>query len=44
MIPMIAIPNYFAYKIRKLTKDYPIAYLMMQKAYNFILNQPIVLI
>lgn len=44
MIPMLIIPIYFAYKIRKITKDYPIAYLMMQKAYNFILNQPIVLI
>jgi hypothetical protein len=44
MITFVVIVLYFAYKLRKLVKDYPIAYLMIQKAYNFIAYQKTVLV
>lgn len=34
----------FCYKLRKIAKDSPITYLMIQKAYNFIVYQKIVII
>lgn len=44
MVTFIVVVVYFAYKMRSIAKDYPIAYLMIQKAYNFILYQKTVLI
>jgi len=44
MVTFFIIVIYFTYKIRKLAKDYPIAYLMIQKAYNFIVYQKKVLV
>lgn len=44
MITFFVILIYFTYKVRKLVKDYPIAYLMIQKAYNFIAYQKTVLV
>lgn len=36
--------GYFIYKLRKLSTDSPITYLMLQKAYNFITFQKVILI
>lgn len=44
MILFTAIIIYWIYRLRKLTKDHPIVYLMLQKAYNFITYQKTVLI
>jgi hypothetical protein len=44
MIFFLVVVIFFAYKLRRLAKDYPIAYLMIQKAYNFIAYQKTVLI
>ncbi len=44
MITFLIVVIYFAYKMRKIVKEYPIAYLMIQKAYNFILYQKTVLV
>jgi len=44
MITFLVIVIYFAYKLRKLAKVFPIAYLMIQKAYNFIAYQKTVLV
>ena len=44
MLLFLVIVVYFAYRLRRLAKDYPIAYLMIQKAYNFVLFQKTVLV
>lgn len=44
MIAFLAAIVYFTYKIWKIVKEYPVAYLMIQKAYNFIIYQKTVLI
>lgn len=36
MIPMIALPIYYAYKIFKLVREYPTTYAMLKKAYEYI--------
>lgn len=44
MILFVVVVFYTVYKLRKLTVDHPIGYLMLQKAYNFILLQKTVLV
>jgi hypothetical protein len=44
MIGFIAVIVYILYKLKKLATDNPITYLMLQKAYNFITLQKIVLL
>lgn len=44
MIALLVPIVYWVYKIRKIVKTHPIIYLMLQKAYNFILYQDTVLI
>lgn len=44
MLLFLIITIFFLYRLRKIIKDYPIAYLMIQKGYNFILLQKTVLI
>lgn len=44
MITFLVVLVYFAYKVRKIAKDFPVAYLMIQKAYNFIVYQKTVLV
>ena len=44
MILFLVITCHTIYRLRTITKDYPVAYLMLQKAYNFILLQKTVLI
>jgi hypothetical protein len=39
MIALIIPVIYWAHKLRKIIKAHPIVYLMLQKAYNFILLQ-----
>lgn len=39
LIPVV----YWTYKIRKIVKAHPIVYLMLQKAYNFVLYQETVI-
>jgi hypothetical protein len=36
MIPMIALPIYYSYKIFRLVRDYPTTYAMLKKAYEYI--------
>ncbi len=44
MIGMLIPIIYWLYKMRKIIKTHPVIYLMLQKAYNFILYQDTVLI
>jgi hypothetical protein len=44
MIIFLSIIGYICFKIRQMTTQSPITYLMIQKAYNFISYQEIVLI
>jgi hypothetical protein len=44
MVTFLIVVIYFTYKMRKIAKDFPVAYLMMQKAYNFIVYQKTVLV
>ncbi len=44
MVTFIAMVAYFAYKLYQLTTKHPNTYLMLQKAYNFIVFQKIVML
>lgn len=44
MIVLFAVVCYFIYKLRRLSTDSPVTYLMLQKAYNFIAFQKVILI
>lgn len=44
MISFLTVTGYFAYKIKKLTSVSPVLYIMLQKAYNFIAYQKVVLL
>lgn len=44
MVSLLAVTSYFAFKIKRLISQHPNTYLMLQKAYNFITFQKIVLI
>jgi len=44
MILFLIVIAYFGYRLRKIIKDSPLTYLMIQKAYNFITYQKTVLI
>lgn len=39
MIPMIATPIYFAYKIFRLIRDHPATFEMLKKAYRYICSR-----
>ena len=44
IVLMLVAVGYFVYKLRKLSTESPITYLMLQKAYNFIAFQKVVMI
>lgn len=44
MVSFCAVIGYFAFKLKRLISQHPNTYLMLQKAYNFITFQKIVLI
>ena len=44
MVSFLAVTGYFTFKIKRLISQHPNTYLMLQKAYNFITFQRIVLI